>query len=160
MSIVEEIELPGLGRRFEVVTDAGDLLIIVVHDSGTVELYDARSGDRQKASLVATLKDDEARLVAAIIGRTIYRSEAIERLGRHGVGIAWLQPKADSYGVGRTVGELLQNTGVSVLVVIEKDGKRHNVLPADYVLQEGCQLALAGGKKEIQALKALIEKGT
>jgi len=159
MSLVEETELPGIGIRFEIVTVAGDRLIIVVHDSGTVEMYSARSGDPQEPALVATLTDDEARLVAAIIGRTVYRPEAIERLSRHGVEIAWLQLKADSYAVGRTVREFLENTGVTVLAAIETDGKRHDVLPSDYVLQDGSQLALAGGKKEVHALKTLMEKG-
>lgn len=159
MSSIEETELAGIGRRFEIVTDAGDQLIIVLHDSGMVELYHAGAGDPQKPALVAILKDDEARLVAAIIGRTIYRPEAIERLSRHGVGIVWVQLKAESNAVGKTAGDLLQNTGVSVLAVIERDGKRHNVVPHDYVFQEGSQLALAGGQKEIQALKALMEKG-
>ena len=159
MFSIEETELPGIGRRFEVTTNADDRLFIILHDSGMVELYDSRPEDPQRPSPVATFNNDEARFVAAIIGRTIYKPEAIERLGRHSVGITWVQLKTDSYAVGKTIGELLQNTKASVLTVIEKDGKSQISVQTGYVIKEGSQLALAGEQKEVQAIKVLMEKG-
>lgn len=156
---VEETELAGIGRRFVVVTSAGSRLVIVVHDSGVVELYYASSDEPQKTSPVATLTDDEARLVAAIIGRTIYRPEAIERLSKHGVAIRWHSVRARSYAIGKTVGELLGKTGIVVLTVVEKDGKRQTSPLSDYMLQEGSQVALSGSRRNIEMLEELMDKG-
>jgi TrkA domain protein len=88
MASVEERDLAGIGTRFTVKTNKGDRLIIILHDSGGVELYRESPGADQ-SDCVATLDSEEARLVAAIIGRTLYRTEPIERLGRHGLVVAW-----------------------------------------------------------------------
>ena len=155
---VEETELAGIGRRFIVITSSGSRLVIVMHESGTVELYYASSDEPQKTFPVASLTDDEARLVAAIIGRTIYRPEAIERLSKHGVTIRWHSLKAHSYAIGKTVGELFKNTGIAVLAVVEKDGKRRTSPPADYILQESSQVALSGSIRDIQKTEELVDK--
>lgn len=156
---VEETELVGIGRRFVVVTSSGSRLVIVVHESGMVELYYASSDEPQKTCPVATLTDDEARLVAAIIGRTIYRPEAIERLSKHGVAIRWHSLRARSYAIGKTVGELLENTGILVLAVIEKDGKGRTSPTNDYAFQEGSQVALSGSRRDIEKVEELMDKG-
>lgn len=157
---VEETELAGIGRRFVVVTNSGSQLVIVVHDeSGAVELYCATSDDPQKTCPVATLTDDEARLVAAIIGSTIYRPEAIERLAKHDVIIRWHALKAQSYAIGKTVGEVFENTGIAVLTIVDKEGKRQTSPPKDYVFQEGSQIALSGTRKNIEKVGELIDKG-
>lgn len=156
---IEETELAGIGRRFVVVTNSGSRLVVVVHESGTVELYYASSDDPQNICPVVTLTDDEARLVAAIIGRTIYRPEAIERLSKHGVAIRWHSLKEHSYAIGKTLGELFQNTGVAVLAVVEKDGKRQTSPPNNYVFQEGSQVALSGGIRALEKVEVILDKG-
>jgi K+/H+ antiporter YhaU regulatory subunit KhtT len=104
MAPVEERDLAGIGKRFTVKTNKGDRLITILQDSGGVELYREAPGTEQSDS-VATLDSEEARLVAAIIGRTLYRTEPIERLGQHGLVVAWsLTPS--SYAVGKTLQEL------------------------------------------------------
>lgn len=155
---VEETELAGIGRRFVVVTSSGSRLVIIMHDSGMVELYYS-SADEQQACPVATFTEDEARLVAAIIGRTIYRPEAVERLNKYGLAIRWQSVKANSYAIGKTLGEVLKNSGVVVLAVIDKDGKRHASPPGDFVLQEGSQIALSGSSRDIEKIEESLDKG-
>jgi Putative regulatory, ligand-binding protein related to C-terminal domains of K+ channels len=156
---IEETELAGIGRRFVVVTDSGNRLIIVVHDSGVVELYYASPEEPQKTCPAATLTNDEARLVAAIIGRTIYRPEAIERLSKYGVTIRWYSLKDNTNFIGKTIGELFQKTAITVLTVVEKDGKKQTSPPDNYVLQEGSQVALSGDTRSLEKIKELIDKG-
>ncbi len=162
MCPIQETELAGIGRKFVVETRSNENLIIVMHDSGKVELYSAPKTNTGATTHVATLEDEEARQVAAIIGRTIYRPEAIERLDRHGVVIMWHLLGAQSFAAGKTPGELqlTQRTGASVIAAVGKDGTRRANPEADYLLHEGAQIALAGTLKQVQAAIALLEKGS
>jgi len=160
MASVEERELAGIGQRYVLETNQGDRLIIVVRDAGGVELYRQRPGPDEN-ECVAILDSDEARLVAAIIGRTIYRSESIERLGRHGMVVAWHTLAPGSYAVGRSLQELgsFGFATISVVAVVEKGGERWPHPAPDYALKAESQIALAGSSKDVQEFIGFLEKG-
>jgi TrkA domain protein len=157
---VEERELAGIGRRYLLETNQGDHLVIIVQDSGGVEIYRQPSGSEQ-SDCIATLDSDEARLVAAIIGRTIYRSESIERLGRYGMTVVWHTLTPGSYAVNRTLQELSlpRLSTISILAVVEKGGERWANPSGDYVLKAESQIALAGSSKDVQEYINFLEKG-
>jgi TrkA domain protein len=157
---VEEQELAGIGQRYLLKTNQGDSLIIIVRDSGGVELY-RQPPDSEQSDCVATLDSDEARLVAAIIGRTIYRSESIERLGRYGMAVVWHTLTAGSYAANRTLRELsVPRFGtISILAVVEKGGERWANPSGDYALKAESQIALAGSSKDVQDYLDFLEKG-
>jgi TrkA domain protein len=145
MASVEERDLAGIGKRFTVETNKGDRLIIILQDSGGVELYRETPGSDQN-DCVAILDSEEARLVAAIIGRTLYRTEPIERLGRHGLVVVWHTLAPRSYAVGKTPRQLdlSRFLSVSIITVVEKDGERWANPVPDYVFKAESQVALAG----------------
>jgi TrkA domain protein len=157
---VEEVDLAGIGKRYVVKTDAGERLIIVVHDSGAVELYQEPRANQGRSDCIATLNSEEARLVAAIIGRTIYRTESIERLSRHGLAVVWHGLTSQSSVVGKRLGDL--NTArfptLAIITVIEKGGTKGASPSPDYVFKEDSQIALAGTRREIQEFIELLEK--
>jgi TrkA domain protein len=160
MASVEERDLAGIGKRFRVETNQGDHLIIIALDSGGVELYRESSGSDQSDHL-ATLDSEEARLVAAIIGRTLYRTEPIERLGRHGLVVTWHTLTPNSYAVGKTFQELdfLRFPSVSIITVVEKGGERRINPAPGYVFKAESQVALAGNRKDVQECINFMEKG-
>jgi TrkA domain protein len=161
MASVEERDLAGIGKKYMVETNNGDRLIIILQDSGGVELYRESPGSDQ-SDWVASLDSEEARLVAAIIGRTLYRTEPIERLGRHGVVVAWHTLGPNSYAVGKTFQELdfLRFPTVSIITVVEKGGERRINPASGYVFKAESQIALAGNRKDVQEFINFIEKGT
>ena len=160
MASVEERDLAGLGTRFTVKTNKGDRLIIILQDSGGVELYREPAGGDQ-SDCVATLDSEEARLVAAIIGRTLYRTEPIERLGRHGLVVVWHTLAPGSYAVGKTPQELglFRFPTVSVITVVEKGGEKWSNPASDYVFKAESQVALVGNRKDVQSFVEFIEHG-
>lgn len=160
MKPIDETHLAGIGTRFSVQTLSGERLIFVVHDGGRVELYHAPKGEAEPVP-VAILNEEEARHVAAIISRTIYRPEAMERLSRSGVGIIWHELLSGAHAVGKAARDLRisERTGVSVVSVVRKGGDQRVPLDGGYIFQEGDQVALAGSGKEIQAARDLLDRG-
>jgi TrkA domain protein len=162
MVLIEEMDIAGIGRKFTVGTHSGDRLVIIVHDAGMIEVYHSPAGQPDNVMPVATLDDEQARQVAAIIGRTIYRPEAIERLSRYGVSIAWHTLASQAYAIDKSLADLgiSHQANVSIITVIEKDSTKISNPGHDYILREGIQIALAGTPKAIQACKALLDKGS
>lgn len=162
MASVQEVDLAGIGKRFAIETSAGDSLTIVVHDSGAVEIYRESKSNSGHNDYVATLNTEEARLVAAIIGRTIYRTESIERLAKHGMTVVWHGLNSQSPLVGKSLGsfDMSRFPTVSIVAVVEKGGAKGANPSADYVLKEDSQIAIVGSRKEIQEFIDLLEKGS
>lgn len=161
MASIHESNLPGIGKQFSVETRAKDRLTIVLHDAGPVEIYYAPKQNPAETIPVATLDDNEARQLAAILARLFYRPEAVERLSRHGVEIFWHTLAGKSYAVGKSISELQdqkRNDG-AIIAVIEKDGSKKTNPGNDYILKEGSQVALSGTQKEVQSLSELLEGG-
>lgn len=157
MYTFDETELTGIGRSFTVQTHTGTKIVIVVHDLGDVELYYSTPNEPEKMNCLGTLHEDEARLLAAIIGRTIYRPEAIERLAHHGVLVSWYRVKPGSFAAGRKIGEIIREGGVAVIAVIDSDGQRIVDPPPSHLLEVDAQIALAASVKQVPGLKRLFD---
>jgi TrkA domain protein len=64
---VSESELPGIGRRYEIVAANRVRLVLVVHHSGRRDLFVLRRGEDEPTCAVE-LSDDQARRIGAILG--------------------------------------------------------------------------------------------
>ncbi|MFW6174421.1 MAG: cation:proton antiporter regulatory subunit [Chloroflexota bacterium] len=157
---IEETDLAGVGKRYSLRTSSGERLVIVTLDSGDVEIYQSReSGEEPRP--VATLTPEEAKYVAAILGRTIHSPEALDRLNRSGVGIHWYELGANSFAVNRALDELklTERTGASVVSVIRKSGRQRGAPDPALACQQGDQLAIVGDQRQVQQCVKLLEDG-
>lgn len=164
MSVIRETVLPGIGQKFEIKTRGGDKLVVIVHDDGRRELYHFYYDDPDQSISMISLDDNEARQISAIVGGMVYKPKALESMevALGDLVIEWYKIEPGYPCVGKTIGELnvRQNTGASVVAVLENDqSKKINPGP-EYRIQAGVTLVALGERKQIQAFKQLIMKGT
>lgn len=156
---IRETDLPGIGRKFQVETRAGDKLVIVIHDDGRRELYHFEHDDPDESISVITLTDEEARRVACIIGGMIYTPKALEsvEVPLGDLVIEWLRIEPGSKACNKTIAELRvrDQTGVTILAVIDKDHKKINPDSGE-VLHENSTVVIAGERDQVRALKQLL----
>lgn len=73
---VEEVVLPGVGRKFTIEVQRGDRLV-VVHNSGKRELLFYEKGEADEPSAALDLTDEEARELGAILAGVLFHPEAV-----------------------------------------------------------------------------------
>ncbi|WP_019390538.1 cation:proton antiporter regulatory subunit [Priestia filamentosa] len=161
---IKESDLPGIGRKFEILTKENEKLTIIVHDDGRREVYHFDEDDHDEMLSSITLEDNEARQIAAILGGMVYKPQALESIevAFDDLIIEWFKVEPGSKAVGKTLGELdvRQNYGVTVIAIIKKDKQKLTNPGADAVVESHDRLVLSGERKELKTLEtSLLSKG-
>jgi TrkA domain protein len=161
MADIHETDLPGIGRKFQILTQEGEKLVIIIHDDGIRELFHFDADDPDESISMVTLNDLEARQVAGILGGMSYKPKELEtaEVTLDQLHIEWYKIKRNSPYIGKTIGELeiRKKSGATIIAVIEKNRKQTITPGADYVLQADATLVVAGEKKNIKAFKQILQ---
>lgn len=158
MSIVRESDLIGIGKKYQIETNAGDNMVLIIHDDGRRELY--RYDDEENESrCVMTLSDEESRQIAGIIGGLSYKPKALEtmELALDDLIIEWYKVEKSDISLNKSIGELevRQRTGASIIAAIKENDTTINPGP-DYVITDGTTLVVAGKRNHIRLLKEIL----
>jgi TrkA domain protein len=143
---VSESELPGIGRRYEIVAANGVRLVLIVHHSGRRDLYVLKRGEDEPTWAVE-LSDDQARRIGAILGGAYFKPAVVEEI-EDIIGdfvVDWVIVDDASPAVGRSIEDLQirRQTGMSVIAIVR--GKRSINAPApSEVLRAGDRLVVVG----------------
>jgi TrkA domain protein len=163
MATIREVDLPGIGRKFELITRSGEKLVVVIHDDGRRELYTFPTPDAEESTGLVTLDDREARQVAGIVGGLSYTPKALEsiELALSDLVIEWFRVEPTSPIVGRSIGDLRirKATGASIIAIIAPD--RHKTINPgpEAVVQAGATLVVVGERRMVQAFEQLVRQG-
>lgn len=160
--IVRELDLPGIGKKFEMEVSGGDKIVVIVHDDGRRELYHFYNGEDDSASMIS-VEDSEARLLAGIIGGMAYSPKSLENIEvvLGGLVIEWYKVEDGFACVGKTIAgmNIRQSTGITILAVIEKNREK-NINPGpDYQFTPDSTLVVMGERKNLKIFKNYIRDG-
>jgi TrkA domain protein len=141
VSRIREVDLPGVGRKFEIETRSGDRLVVVVHDDGRRELYHVRQ-------------------VAAIVGGLAYKPQALAEaeVALAGLVIDWLRLPPGAPAAGQTIGALRvrEQTGATVIALVGP-GRRPLVAPGpEDRLEPGATVVVAGDREQVRSCRRLL----
>jgi|SRR5687768_2315793 TrkA domain protein len=161
MTELNEVDLPGVGVRYEFVTNQGQRVGVVAHRSGRREVYVADPDDADKFKRVLELSEDDARTLAEVLGAARVARELLELQQRvEGLAIDWLPVREDSPYAHRSIGDarVRSRTGVSIVALIRDDdaipspGPSEEMKPGDY-------LVVVGTPRGIEEVVELLRAG-
>ncbi|GIP36910.1 potassium transporter [Paenibacillus sp. J31TS4] len=162
MATIRETDLPGIGRKYQMDTRAGDKLVVVIHDDGRREIYHFDENDPDEPISQVTLEDEEARQIAGILGGMTYKPKALETIevSLDELVIEWCRVEPHSHAANRTIEELQirQKSGATILALVEKNRQTINPGPHDRLVPH-MTLVVAGERKQIRQLKELLANG-
>lgn len=158
---VEQVELPGIGIRYDLVTSAGRRIGVVAHRSGRRDLVVFDPDDPDRCTEQIDLTDVEAEALAEVLGVSLMLGH-LAGVGEQAAGLftEHLSLPADSPYVGRPLGDarIRTRTGASVVAVLRDSG----VIPSpgpDLVLAAGDVVVAVGTRAGLDAVTRVLSQG-
>jgi TrkA domain protein len=153
---VREIDLPGVGRKFAIVSRDGTRITVIIHNTGPREIYHFRPGEDFPFHAVR-LEDDEARKLSAILGGAYFQPDAVASMDLvlAQLSIEWVKVRRDTLLAGATIAKLdvRRETGASILAVL-RDGQVIANPEADETLTDGDTIVVAGSREQVERFLA------
>ncbi|PLR80065.1 potassium:proton antiporter [Bacillus canaveralius] len=152
---IREIELPGIGQKFEIITKNKDKVVIIIHDDGRREIYHFDDDDYEESISNITFNDSEARRVAAILGGMVYKPQALEsvEMAFAGLVIEWFKVEPNAPVVSQTIGgiDLRNKYGVNVIAIMKKSLRKVISPGPDALIEAGDTLVISGERSELKS---------
>ncbi|WP_050615068.1 cation:proton antiporter regulatory subunit [Bacillus testis] len=151
---IRETELPGIGQKYEIITQEREKIVIVIHDDGRREMYHFDLEEDESISSI-TFNDQESRKVAAILGGMVYEPKKLEtiEMAFSGLMIEWFKVEKNARISQHTIGDMdiRNNYKVNVVAVVKNNMKKQFSPGANSKLEAGDTLVLAGERADVKA---------
>lgn len=158
---VEQVELPGIGIRYELLTSSGRRVGVVAHRTGRRDLVVFDPADPDTCTEQIALTDVEAEALAEILGVSLMLGQ-LAGLRERAAGL-WTEQvslPADSPYVGRRMGDaaLRSRTGASVVAVVRDSALIASPGP-DLLFEAGDVVVVVGTRAGLEAATRVLADG-
>ncbi len=160
MRKVTETDLPGVGIRFELQTDAGRCVGVVAHQTGRRDLvvYDERDVDRACESV--ELSEDEGHTLGEMLGGSPvleHLDDAVHRLEDLVISWVTIGPKSPLAGLTLAEATLRTRTGAGIVALVSDSGSIP--IPAGTErLEAGATAVVVGVPAAVKAATRLLTR--
>ncbi|GAA3410439.1 cation:proton antiporter regulatory subunit [Paenibacillus hodogayensis] len=156
--------LPGIGRKFSLVTKGGNHIVIVVHNDERRELFQMNPESPDEMLSMASLDDEEARAISAILAGITYKPKQIEtqEMVLDQLVIEWICVEPQWKSIGQRIADLdiRQTAGAIIIAAIEKDHSKQINPGPEYVIASGSTLVVTGERMHLKELRKLLTNGS
>lgn len=157
---IKESDLPGVGKKFAILTDAGDRLSIIIHNTGHREIYHFRKGEDFPFHAIR-LEDEEARKIGALLSGAYFQPTMVESMDLvlEDLCIEWVKVEAGSALAQHSIRELQirKRTGANVIAILRDGTAIPNPQP-DETIRLDDTLMVVGTREQVQRFLELFPR--
>lgn len=150
---VREHDLPGVGKKFALVTREGERMTVIIHHSGPREIYLFKPKEDFPSQSVR-LEDPEARKLGAILSGAYFQPAVAESMEMvmDQLTVEWHKVADTSPLARKTImdAEIRKRSGASVIAILRGGAALPNPDPGERI-QAGDTLLVVGSREQIQA---------
>lgn len=154
---IREHDLPGVGKKFALMTNEGDRITVIIHNTGHREIYHFQRGEDYPFHAIR-LEDSEARKFGALLGGAYFQPPVAESMDLvlEQMSIEWLKVEPTSPLAGKTLEELAirPRTGASVIAILREGKARPNPQATDRI-EAGDTLMVIGDREQVSRVVEL-----
>lgn len=151
---IREVDLPGIGRKFEGITTRGDKVVVIVHDDGRREMHHYDDDDFDESISSVTFNDAEARQMAGILGGLAYKPKDLEKIeiAFDDLVIEWYKVTQQSPAANQTIGDLdIRNRyDISIIAILKHDRTKTLNPGPDTRLDAGDTIVISGERHNVR----------
>jgi len=150
----KESDLPGIGKKFSVITSEGYKIAIIIHITGKREIFVFEPDDYDEAICDVVLNEEEANQIGSILMGAFYKpeQEKIKEVLIEGLAIEWLRVPRNSPLVNKSIKDenIRRKTGVNIIAVIKPDKKVIINPSPETIIEEGDIIVVVGTREQVQ----------
>jgi TrkA domain protein len=151
--LFKEVDLPGIGKKFSVITANKEKVVVIIHLSGKREIYFFEKDDFDEPVCSFSLNEEEATQLGSILMGTYFKPEARDEkeMFMKNLVIEWVNIEQSSNMANKSIKELeiRKKTGTSVIAIIRNNETITNPSP-DEIIKPDDTLVIVGNKDQIK----------
>jgi TrkA domain protein len=155
---VKESDLPAIGKKFTIETEAEETIVIVIRLTGEREVYRFLKG-KEEPEFVTTFTEEEARTIGNLLAGAYFEPvhERTVQLVTKELAMEWIKVEEGSILANKTIGEvgIRKKTGVSVISVLREGKYIPNPLPSE-MMCVGDTLIVLGSSEQMKTFLNFI----
>ncbi len=155
---VKTSDLPGIGKRYSIVTANGEQVVVIMHHHGHREIYHFTDPEDDEPEYTLSLSDEEAKQVGAILMGVDYQPVADERMEMllKNVRMEWIRVEEGScVGNTRIIDARIRSRTGATVVAIQRGDSVVGSPEVTELIQPGDVLMAIGTRDQTKELESL-----
>ncbi|MBK3331768.1 cation:proton antiporter regulatory subunit [Persephonella atlantica] len=149
----KETDLPGIGKKYSIITSSGDKITVIMHITGKREIFVFEPDDYDEPSCDVVLSEEEANQLGSVLMGAYYRpeQEKEKEVLIENLAIEWIKVPQSSPLTEKSIKEadIRKRSGVTVIAIIKKDKTIINPRP-DEIISAGDTLVVVGTREQVE----------
>ncbi len=149
----KETDLPGIGKKYSIITSGGDKITVIMHITGKREIFVFEPDDYDEPSCDVVMTEEEANQLGSVLMGAYYRpeQEKEKEVLIENLAIEWIKVPSDSPLAGKSIKEsdIRKRSGVTVIAIIKQNETIVNPKP-DEVISAGDTVVVVGTREQVE----------